>query len=49
MFLVCLQAMPDGSLNIPYYAKRAGQFYTGAMSGTQKDMHQKASLCYEYA
>ena len=40
---------PDGSINWKFYAKAAGQFYKGAMSGTQKDINMKASNCYEYA
>jgi len=39
LVVLCLQANPDGSMNWPYYAVRAGKFYVGAMSGTQKDMH----------
>lgn len=40
---------PDGSINWSFYAKAAGKFYVGAMSGTQKDIQMKTGNCYEYA
>jgi hypothetical protein len=37
---------PDGSINWSFYAKAAGKFYVGAMSGTQKDIQMKTGNCY---